>query len=85
VKALYRGWGIACAGTQVYARLYRGEWLQKIEQEGVRRRAELVYEELDGLQALRRKVRPELFRNRQAVLPRTIRRQNDQGPRRLGK
>jgi Transposase len=26
VKALYRGWGIACAGTQVYAPRYREEW-----------------------------------------------------------
>jgi transposase len=61
VKALYRGWGIACAGTHVYAPRYREEWLRKIEQVGVRRRAELLYEELDGLQALRRKVRPELL------------------------
>src|SRR5215468_2281350 len=36
VKALYRGWGIACSGTQVYAPRYREEWLQKIEQAGVR-------------------------------------------------
>jgi hypothetical protein len=61
VKALYRGWGIACGGTQVYAPRYREEWLQKIEHAGVRRRAELLYEQLDGLQALRRKVRPELI------------------------
>jgi transposase len=61
VKALYRGWGIACAGTQVYAPRYREEWLKKIEHAGVRRRAELFYEQLDGLQALRRKVRPELL------------------------
>jgi transposase len=61
VKAVYRGWGIACAGTQVYAPRYREEWLKKIEQAGVRRRAELLYEQLDGLQALRRKVRPELL------------------------
>src|ERR1700756_385078 len=40
VKALYRGWGIACAGTRGYAPPYRQEWLQKIEQAGVRRRAE---------------------------------------------
>src|SRR5262245_5974099 len=61
VKALYRGWGIPCAGTQVYAPRYRQEWLQKIEQGGVRRRAELFYEQLDGLQALRRTLRPELL------------------------
>jgi len=61
IKALYRGWGIACAGTQVYAPRYREEWLPKIEHAGVRRRAELLYEQLDGLQALRRNVRPELL------------------------
>jgi len=27
VKALYRGWSIPCAGTQVYAPRYRQEWL----------------------------------------------------------
>jgi transposase len=37
LKALYRGWGIACAGTQVYAPRYREEWLQKIEHAGVHR------------------------------------------------
>jgi transposase len=61
LKAVYRGWGIACAGTQVYAPRYREEWLKKIENAGVHRRTELLYEQLDGLQALRRKVRPELL------------------------
>ena len=61
LKALYRGWGIACAGTQVYAARCREEWLSKIPQAGVRRRAELLYQQLDGLQALRRNVRPEFL------------------------
>ena len=61
LKALYRGWGIACAGTQVYAPRYREEWLRKIAQAGVRRRAELLYQQLDGLQALRRNLRPEFL------------------------
>src|SRR6266481_4273533 len=61
LKALYRGWGIPCAGTQVYAPRYREEWLGKIVQAGVRRRAELLYQQLDGLQALRREVRPEFL------------------------
>src|SRR5213075_201157 len=61
LKALYRGWGIACGGTQVYAPRYREEWLGKIEHVGVRRRAELLYQQLDGLQALRRTLRPELL------------------------
>jgi transposase len=61
MKALYRGWGIACAGTQVYAVRSREEWLSKLPQVGVRRRAELLYQQLDGLQALRREVRPEFL------------------------
>jgi len=36
LKALYRGWSIPCAGTQVYAPRYREEWLGKIEHAGVR-------------------------------------------------
>ena len=35
--------------------------MSKIPQAGVRRRAELLYQQLDGLQALRREVRPELL------------------------
>jgi hypothetical protein len=61
VKALYRGWSIPCPGTQVYAPRYREEWLHKIEHAGVRRRAEPLYQQLDGLQALRRTLRPELL------------------------
>jgi hypothetical protein len=61
LKALYRGWGIPCAGTQVYAARAREEWLNKLPQAGVRRRAKLLYQQLDGLQALRREVRPEFL------------------------
>jgi len=61
LKALYRGWGIACGGTQAYAPRYREEWLGKIKHVGVRRRAELLYQQLDGLQGLRRTLRPELL------------------------
>jgi transposase len=61
IKALYRGWSIPCTGTQVYAPRYREEWLGKIEHAGVRRRAELLYQQLDGLQGLRRTLRPELL------------------------
>jgi len=60
-KALYRSWGIPCTGTQVYGRRHREQWLQKINEAGVRRRAELFYQQLDGLQALRRTVRGELL------------------------
>src|SRR2546423_13558004 len=49
LKALYRGWAIPCAGTQVYAPHYRSEWLAKIREAGVRRRGELLYQQLDAL------------------------------------
>ena len=61
LKAVYRGWGIACGGTQVYAVRFREEWLQKLPHPGVGRRAELLYEQLDGLQSLRRSLRSELL------------------------
>ena len=70
IKALYRSWGIPCTGTQVYSRRNREQWLKKIGEAGVRRRAELFYQQLDGLQALRRTVRAELLvesRKHQAV------------------
>jgi transposase len=61
IKALYRSWGIPCAGTQVYVQRHRQQWLNKIREAGVRRRAELFYQQLDGLQALRHTVRGELL------------------------
>lgn len=61
LKALYRAWGILCAGTEVYAPHHREEWLKKIPQVGVRQRAELFYQHLDGLQVLRRQVRREFL------------------------
>jgi transposase len=70
IKALYRSWGIACSGTQVYGRRHREQWLKKIAEPGVRRRAELFYQQLDGLQTLRHTVRGELLaesRKHQAV------------------
>ncbi len=61
LKALYRGWAIPCAGTQVYAPRHRSEWLSKITEAGVRRRAEHFYQQLDALQALRQEVRRDLL------------------------
>lgn len=60
-KAIYRSWAIACTGKQVYAPRHRGEWLGKITEPGVRRRAEFYYQQLDGLRILRREVRRELL------------------------
>src|ERR1700757_2184406 len=70
LKALYRSWGIPCASRQVYTPRHREQWLNKITQPGVRRRAELMYQQMDGLSVLRHTVRGELLaesRKHQAV------------------
>ncbi len=61
VKAIYRSWGIPCAGKQVYAPRHRAEWLAKITEVGVLRRAEFYYQQLDTLRPLRHEVRRELL------------------------
>jgi transposase len=61
LKALYRSWGIPCAGNEAYAPRYRAEWLAKISEAGVRRRAEHYYQQLDVLRPLRQEVRRDLL------------------------
>jgi transposase len=61
LKALYRSWGIPCTGKRVYAPRYRPEWLGKIQEAGVRRRAEFYYQQFDAWRSLRQEVRHELL------------------------
>jgi transposase len=61
LKALYRSWGIPCAGNGVYAPRQRSEWLGKIAEAGVRRRAEHYYQQLDALRPLHQQVRRDLL------------------------
>src|SRR5246500_1308564 len=61
IKAIYRSWAIPCTGKQVYAARHRAEWLGKINEPGVRRRAEFYYQQLDALRALRQEVRRDLL------------------------
>jgi len=61
LKAIYRSWGIPCPGKQVYAPRHRSEWLGKIAESGVRRRAEFYYQQFDSLRSLRQEVRRELL------------------------
>jgi transposase len=61
LKGLYRSWAIPCAGRTVYARRRRSAWLEKLRPDGVRRRAELLYEQLDSLVQLRSQARRELL------------------------
>ena len=62
LKAIYRSWAIPCAGQQVYAPRHRTEWLEKMSEAGVRRRAEFYYQQFDALAALRQEARRELLR-----------------------
>jgi transposase len=61
LKALYRSWAIPCAGERVYAPRHRNEWLAKITEAGVRRRAEFYYQQLDALQAIAPAARRDLL------------------------
>src|SRR6266404_1550243 len=61
LKAMYRSWAIPCAGREVYYARHRAEWLAKIREAGVRRRAEHLYQQLDMLQHLRQQARRELL------------------------
>lgn len=61
IKALYRSWAIGCGGQQVYAAHHRAEWLNKIGEAGVRRRADLFYQQLDAVRGLRQAVRRDLL------------------------
>lgn len=61
LKALYRGQAIACRGRKLYSVRCRGEWLEQLVQEGLQHRAQGLYEQLDGLEKLRRKARQLLL------------------------
>jgi hypothetical protein len=61
LTALFRSWTIPCAGRDVYYTRHRVEWLGKIREAGVRRRAEQLYQQMDMLQHLRLQARRELL------------------------
>jgi transposase len=61
IKGLYRSWAIPCAGQKVYSPRHRGAWLEKLAEAGVRRRAELLYQQLDALAKIRRETRRGLL------------------------
>ena len=61
LKALYRSQAIAGVGKKVYGQRHREQWLARLGEGGLRRRAELLYQQLDAVQALRRQARRELI------------------------
>ena len=45
IKSVYRSWAIPCAGTSVYSRRHRADWLAQLVEPGVGMRAEHLYQE----------------------------------------
>src|ERR1700692_2544010 len=74
LKAVYRSWAIPCAGKLVYAPRHRAEWLEKLPEAGVRRRAERLYRQFDVLEVLGQEARREvLAESRKYVATRRLR------------
>src|SRR5437016_4221878 len=61
VKASKASWSIPGAGRHASYHRHRTEWLGKIREAGVRRRAEQLYQQLDMLQHLRQQARREVL------------------------
>ena len=57
IKAIYRGQGISTTGRAVYQLRQREQWLEKLTEQGLRPRAELLHEQLDQVRLLRKKAR----------------------------
>lgn len=62
LKALYRSQAIPCAGRDVYYTRHRQAWLEKLKAEGLRKRAEFGYRQLDHLRELRREAKKALLK-----------------------
>jgi transposase len=54
LKALFRARGISCSGRAVYHARQRDLWLKLLTEGGARQRAELLYQQLELLQPLRK-------------------------------
>jgi transposase len=65
LKSLYTSLGISCSGRDVYYSRNRGQWLEKLSQEGHRLRAEFLYKQLDHMRPLRRDAKKALIKEAQ--------------------
>ena len=61
IKAIFRGRGIACSGHEVYRQDRREPWLEKLDERGVRARAESLYQQLAALKELRHAARARML------------------------
>ena len=62
LKAIYRGRGIGCRGPSVYRLKNRKEWLEKLKDNGARRRAERLLKQLESFGKLRLEAQKDLVR-----------------------
>ena len=62
IKAMFRGRGIACRGTSVYRPKHRKEWLEKLNDQAPRHRAERLLKQLDLLGELCLDAQKDLLR-----------------------
>jgi len=60
VKAMYRGRGIDCSGTDVYRVLHRQQWLERLGDPPATARLELLYRQFDSVTQLREMARIEM-------------------------
>jgi len=76
LKALYRSQAIACGGEKPYSVRHRAAYLAQLNEPGLQRRAQRLYQELDLLEQLRREARRDLLRecrkHRESKLLRSI-------------
>jgi hypothetical protein len=61
LKALFRARAVRASGERVYTREHRGEWLEKLADEGARFRARALYAQLDVLRELRREAKAAMI------------------------
>lgn len=57
IKAIFRGRGIACAGSEVYRAERRERWVGKLKERGVKQRAHFLYQQLEALKPLRQQAK----------------------------
>jgi transposase len=60
IKAMFRGRGINCSGTEVYRVIHREQWLNRLGHPAATGSLELLYQQLDGISRLREMARREM-------------------------
>lgn len=62
LKAIFRGRGIGCAGSEVYRPDRQEQWLRKLTERGVQQRAHFLYQQLEALKPLRQEAKQAMLK-----------------------